>query len=233
MSEHMKTETALSLEDLFLSREFGQMGTVTSAVTTPGPHVSTALERRNRKYAAVGGVAAAVLVALGLVVTAGHSPKPGGTVASGTTGVGQNRNAKTDGPPVPTSAMMLTAATVSDNGSAGSAQADAADAAATSGAPAATHPVTTSTPVRTAGGETNVSTPAVNGPTPAPTSTTSSSGGAVAQVTNLAGTAVAATTTTASDALAATVPQLAPVMAVVGSSGGSISSLGNTMANTI
>jgi hypothetical protein len=230
----MEVENALSLEDLFLSREFGQSMEGISAVgSNPDRPYLTMHERRNRKYAAAGGVAAAVLVALGLVVTAGHSPKPGGTAAIGNTGAGKN-HPKTDGPPVPTSRMMLTAATVSDNGSGTAAQADVAGPPAHSGVSATSATVSTistSAPV-TSGSTSTGSSGGGTAPAPAPAPTTGSSGDALAPVTDLAGnavTTVGTTATSAADGLAATTPALAPVTSTVGSAGGSISALGNAL----
>jgi hypothetical protein len=103
MSDATEVDNALSLEDLFLSQEFGQPRTGTALVDSEptlfggvpprGPlvplaatsltaqvgHGTTTHVRRNRTlFASVSGVAAALLVALGIVSQTGTN-KPSGT----------------------------------------------------------------------------------------------------------------------------------------------------------
>jgi hypothetical protein len=108
MSEVEQVDNVMSLEDLFLSHEFGKTAVDASAAvredtlfggTTPRAplvplasaptasigrvtgHVSTTHIRRNRTIAAVSGIAAALLVAVGLITNTGKPTSPKVTTA--------------------------------------------------------------------------------------------------------------------------------------------------------
>src|SRR5580704_11280829 len=107
MSEVKEYENVMTLEDLFLSHEFGKTAVAmpgavqedtlfggapprplmvprAAAPAAVGGHASTTHLRRNRMVATVSGVAAALLLAVGFVSGASKSGKPPVQTASGT-----------------------------------------------------------------------------------------------------------------------------------------------------
>jgi hypothetical protein len=248
MSEQYRAQTVVSLEEVFLSREFGQVQTAAPAARdsghpfgplgrvdpfgpTPGTraadHGSTTHRRRHRVTGAVGGVAAAVLIAVALVAGTGRPHRPGDPAALGRSPGGSDHPAPggttptvppaTDGaagatPP----AAALTVATPNGNGPAG---AGVVEAIVPAGAPGPT------VPLRAGGvGPTGPAAPtppvlpqtpppALPRPTPIPTVTPADP---VSPVIDLAVSIVATAGTAVSGVTTALGAPLPPVGSVVG-----------------
>jgi len=89
-----RAERVLSLEDIFLSHEFGRAARVVP-VTAPTSHASTTRHQPRGRAAgaamgAAGGIAAALVLVMGLATSSGSPPRPaslradrGPTVTSG------------------------------------------------------------------------------------------------------------------------------------------------------
>jgi hypothetical protein len=255
MSDQRETGV-LSLEDLFLSREFGKPRAATLASTetlfgngsSRGPlvpltagaassfgHLTTTHLRRNRSlFAAVSGAAAALLVAVGVLAQT-HAPTKQNGLAAGVGGTG---TAGTGTPPVPTTfplpnpvtSTTSTSGTVAPGGAVGL----AAFVSGSGGPVVSVHtsvpkPVTnpsTINPINPTGP--TPGKPAT--PTPAPTS-----GNVLTPVVTLVGhavTTVGATATVASSGLGVTLPPITPLTHLVGSLGGTLSNLGDSLSGT-
>ncbi|HEY1827310.1 MAG TPA: hypothetical protein VGF87_04785 [Acidimicrobiales bacterium] len=243
----------LSLEDLFLSREFGQPRAFAPAATdtlfgngsSRGPlvpltagagsvagHLTTTHLRRNRSlFAAVSGAAAALLVAVGVLAQT-HSPtKPTGE-AIGSGGKGSVTPVTIPhGFPLPTTtATTGTVVTPASGGTVGLADFGNGSSGSTT-LVHTTHPLPVTLPSITQPGNQVGVVPGTPS-TPAPAST---SGNVLTPVVTLVGhavTTVGATASTASLGLGVTLPVITPVTGVVGSLGGTLSNLGDSLSGT-
>jgi hypothetical protein len=269
MSENTDSAAVLTLEDLFLSREFGRPrnANIAGEPTLFGraplggplvPRVVTSVSglaglvahdtpthiRRNRAFAAVSGVAAALLVAVGFVSHAQTSPGSStrlGTAALGAGGAAAVKDHssktlhRTTGTPGTTNLVQPTGG--NSPGSGGGANINVASFTERTGTTSAIHtiqpsPIVTSTaPGTTVGSKpTKPSAPTVTAPAP------SASGNVLTPVVTLVGhtvTTVGNTASTAATGLAVTLPPLSPVTSIVGSLGGDLTGLGDSLVGTV
>jgi hypothetical protein len=258
MSER-EVQAALSLEDLFLSNEFGRprngsavaagASTLFRSAPLRGPlvpraatsvsglvgHDTTSQLRRNRAFAAVSGVAAALLVVVGIVTHASAPSSNLGTAAIGqkTTQITVPNHPGTAPVTTPTGGVPVPPVGVGSGTGGGTNIGLAAFNGGTGsiatrtiiGTPGV---VTVSPPPKSTG--TTATNPAKPAPTPA------APGGALAPVVTLVGhavTTVGNTATTLGSGLGVTLPGLSPVTDVVGSLGGGLSSLGDMLSGTV
>ncbi len=256
MSDQIQAGTTLSLEDLFLSQEFGKprakpvvtevepmlfggaplrgplvplAGTSVSGLV--GHATSTHMRRNRTLFAAASGVAAALLVAVGVV-----AQPPGPTTRGPATnfaiggigGINGFGGGQTGTNPTGTTTPGSTAG----NGSAGTSIGLANFTVGGTGG----HKTVTPIVVGCTGCGTQpilivpVTTSPGSSPTPA-----GSSGGLLAPLTQLLGhtvTTVGATASTAATGLTVTLPGLSPVTGLVGSLGGTLAHLGTDLSGT-
>jgi len=236
-SHSAKAEVAVPLEEVFLAREFGQAGaaapedvlfapearrplTPLSLLSAPGGHDTTTHLRRNRVIATASGVAAAVLIAIGLVTNVGK-------VRGGS---GPQEAIQTT--PVPTSGITPLTPTsggpspsvVTTPGGVGTVNARFAGVTITG----PTGGVVTSSSGST-GSSGNGSGGTGGTGTGSGTPPTAPSGTILTPVVSLVGHVVVATGTTvagASTGLGTTLPPIQPVTNVLGSVGGTVTGLG-------
>jgi hypothetical protein len=242
MSEVDQIDNVMTLEDLFLSDQFGKPAAAAPSVLidealfrdaplraplvplaaypmTSGMHASTTHLRRNRSFAAVSGVAAALLLAVGFISSPGKTKNTGEQAAGPTTTPTSPKGTQVTPPPTQTgpgvtsanssgtSGINLTSARVGGGSAQGAAAVLATKTSTSTSPPVVTKPTTTVAPTAPAG---TVLSPVVH---------------LVGQVVSTTGntvTGVAGTLTTA-------LPVAAPVTNLVGGLGGTLSGLGNSL----
>jgi len=245
MSEVDQIDNVMTLEDLFLSAEFGK--TVADAPapvfeplfletspgapllplaafpSTTGTHGTTTHLRRNRAFATASGVAAALLIAVGFISTSGKTGNSGGVHAVKTThpnGSGTKPSkGNNPGGKVPTSGGGSTPSF-----------------AASSGSPRIDVAADTIGGTGVGGGGTTIGKPPIGTPptkttNPSP-STTGTSGSVLSPVISLVGQVVVTTGNTVTgvgSTLTTALPPLAPVTNIVSGLGGTLSDLGNNL----
>jgi len=247
MSEQKTEHNVTSLEDLFLSQEFGKPrigidatgpeSTLFGGVSPRGPlvpmagstavgHGSTTHLRRNRSFAAMSGAAAALLIAVGLAGSLGNTPKPGLHSALSTTPTTTPNQTNGNGPsgsqlpttsPASGAAAPVQLASFSVTGSGGSATHGSVVAPATNAA-TVTHGGAPSTK-----------------PTPTPPVSTAPAPGVLTPVVSLVGHVVSTTggaVTGLSSSVGTTLPAAAPVTNIVGAVGGTLIDLGDMLSAT-
>jgi hypothetical protein len=251
MSEVDQIDNVMTLEDLFLSAEFGQtvVGTPTPVVddmlfreaplgapllplaafpAATGIHDTTTHVRRNRAFATASGVAAALLLAVGVISGAGKPAKsnvqnalppttvPNTTPPSGTTQPsGGSSGGQTSGTPSgsgPGGSALIAELSSNERGQ---------SARTGSAAVLAGHPAGTPTPPTS---PTSPSTPSSGGTSPSG-SVLSPVITLVGQVVVTGGNTVSGVATTLTDVA----PPLAPVTGLVGGLGSTLSGLGNNL----
>jgi hypothetical protein len=90
----VETERVMSLEDIFLSREFGRVPRAVP-LTAPTRHSLTTHRRRGRGVGAAGGIAAALVLAVTLAASTGKAARSGGLRAlGGSTPMAPSRNVR-------------------------------------------------------------------------------------------------------------------------------------------
>ncbi|HEY1831303.1 MAG TPA: hypothetical protein VGG38_13780 [Acidimicrobiales bacterium] len=261
MSEYNK-DAALSLEDVFLSREFGRPRNGSTAAAPEqslfgsasprGPlvplagtaayggllvgHDTTTHLRRNWAVAAVGGVAAALLVTVGVLA---NSHNPGrvhfatGTTTPPTSGGAKHHKGSGTSTTTPTTVISPS------NTGGGNVATSGTTAGATINLTGFTSPGTKSP--KSVGTKPVLTKPVlpvttITGTSPTPTPSSTAPGGVLAPVTSLLGRTVSTlgnTVSTAGTGLGATLPGLSPVTGTVGSLGGLLTGLGNSLSGTV
>jgi hypothetical protein len=251
MSEVDQIDNVMTLEDLFLSAEFGKtvVDTPASAVEplfletslgapllplasfhlATGTHGTTTHMRRNRAFATASGVAAALLLAVGLISSTGKPSNSGSqTAVNKTTTTTTPKSSKSSGHPK--SNVGPTGRNVPGSGGSTPGQA----LGPTGGS---SHVVTTAYTVGgTGGGTVGGGTPGTPTKTPTPSnpapSTTGTSGSVLSPVITLVGQVVVTTGNTVTgvgSTLTTALPPLAPVTNIVSGLGGTLSDLGNNL----
>jgi hypothetical protein len=251
MSEVKEYENVMTLEDLFLSHEFGKTAVATpSAVqektlfggTPPRPlmvprvvapaavggHASTTHLRRNRMVATVSGVAAALLIAVGLVSGTGKAGKSGVQTASPPTstpsGNGKGGSGQSGGG-ISTNPGSGTNPTGGQGSGGNSGEALGRHSAETTGTAAVLADETVPTP---GGGGGHTGPPPVK--TAPETTQTAPPADVLKPVVQLVGQVVVTTGNTVSGVsttLGTALPPITPVTSLVGSVGGTLSGLGD------
>jgi len=259
MSDQNRFDAVTSLEDLFLSREFGrprvgiassgQESSLFGATPHRGPlvpmsmagstaigHGTTTHVRRNRAFAAMSGTAAALLIAVGLAASVGNQPKvhlhsalPPTTTPTSGHPVGSQPGAVGG---TGSSGTTTSAATGTSGNVAvltGFSNSGSNGSASASHGTASPTGGVASAPASSSGG----GAPAV--PTsPASTQPTTGAGDILSPVVNVVGHVVTSTGTTVtgvSTALSNTLPPVAPVTNLVGSVGGTVVDLGDMLSS--
>jgi hypothetical protein len=246
---YQHAEAVTSLEDLFLSREFGRPRPVAPArrdavvrpirpditAAAPAGAVLRAYPSRNRAVAAMSGVAAAALVVAGVAAGTGHAPVTGisaqGPQSHPKTSTGPGQGQTPTPSPTPGS---VTAPASTFSSATGTVNARTVSTALTPRSPAVVVVVPSGTTV------TVVSTPqpvsnAGGGTSPAQPTPPASSNPLtpVVIVVGNAVTTVGNTVTTAGTGLSGTLPAVAPVTTVISNLGGAVSGLGKMLGATI
>ncbi|HWE66177.1 MAG TPA: hypothetical protein VG298_05990 [Acidimicrobiales bacterium] len=264
MSEVEQVDNVMSLEDLFLSHEFGKTAVDASAAvredtlfggTTPRAplvplasaptasigrvtgHVSTTHIRRNRTIAAVSGIAAALLVAVGLITNTGK-PTSSGEHSIGPTTIPNPGGGGNSTPPVTT---PPTGSSTTPGGTAGSTS--GSQLASSSGRGSTVHDATgvgatatvvdVITPTGGNGGGAPVTSPTSTTTPGSPTTpATPQAKTILTPVVQLLGQVVQTTGNTvtgASTTLGGVLPPLAPVTSLLGGLGSTVSGLGTSL----
>jgi hypothetical protein len=241
-----KQSAAVALEDLFRGQEFGKTAAVAPAnapdvlfapapprpLTPLSPLVArtghdTTTHRRNRFVATASGVAAALLVAIGLATNTGKSPSNAGTVAIGGKTVPQSPQSpltKTPGFVTPPIGGGVPTAFASATGATG-----IRTAAKTFGGSIGGGSTSGSTGGTKGGGSGGSGGSSGGGGGTGTTPPTSSSGSILTPVVSIVGHVVVSTgaiVTAASSGLGNTVPPITPVTNVLGGLGGTVAGLG-------
>jgi hypothetical protein len=246
MSEVDQIDNVMTLEDLFLSDQFGKPAAAAPSVLiddalfrdaplraplvplaaypmTTGTQASTTHLRRNRSFAAVSGVAAAMLIAVGFISS------PAKTRNTGEQAIGGGTTTVPKTPPVHTHVVQPTGSTVNVPNPSASSGIDLASVRVGVGnAHGAAAVLATATHTAT---PTPSSPSVVTKPTTTPTPT-APSGSVLSPVVHLVGQVVSTTGNTVtgvSNTLTAALPVAAPVTNLVGGLGGTLSGLGNRL----
>jgi hypothetical protein len=249
MSDVKQADDVMTLEDLFLSRDFGKPLAVTAPaendtlfgaapprsplvplVAAPTAAHNSTTHRRRQMFAAVSGLAAVVLVGVAIAGAITGKPKAGNgtTQASGGTTTTPGTGTSVVKPPVKTKTPTNVIPTTP--GSGGSSGINLADES--SGGPVSTSGDTIS--ITVTGGKSGGS-PTVtvkSNPPPPSGSSGGSSGGVLTPVVSLLGhvvTTAGTTVYTASVGLEGTLPGLSPVTGLVGSLGNGLTGLGDSL----
>jgi hypothetical protein len=250
MSEVKQAENVMSLEDLFLSHEFGKQRV---AVATPFPedtlfgvatvtaplvpmvaapmagHLSTTHLRRNRMIAAASGVAAALLFGVAVFAQTGNSAKTGGVQASGsttTTPIGGRSTGNHHGTGITPASNPNPPSGTTGGGTVG----NLVSYLSAGGGSGNAQPGTTGGTTGSGGG----GKPTAGNPSPTAPSSPSSpdllSGvvDLVGNVVTVASNTVSGTSTT----LGSTLPLIAPVTGVTGDVGSTLTGLGDMLSGT-